>query len=57
MKDLKLLKRGDRKGAFRFEGGTTQLTIYGRSAGESVTLKYYDAAKQILYTIPDAVKM
>ena len=39
------------------QGGTTHLTIYGRSAGESVTLKYYDAAKQILYTIPDAVKM
>lgn len=39
------------------QGGTTHLTIYGRSAGESVTLKYYDAAKRILYTIPDAVKM
>ena len=39
------------------QGGTTHLTIYGRSAGESVTLKYYDTAKQILYTIPDAVKM
>ena len=39
------------------QGGTTHLTIYGRTAGESVTLKYYDAAKQILYTLPDAVKM
>jgi len=37
--------------------GTTSLTIYGRSAGESVTLKYYDAAKGHLFTIPDAVKM
>lgn len=39
------------------QGGNTPLTIYGRSTGESVTLKYYDAAKRILYTIPDAVKM
>ena len=37
--------------------GSTSLTIYGRSAGESVTLKYYDAAKGHLFTIPDAVKM
>ena len=35
----------------------TQLVIYGRSAGESVTLKYYDAAGKVLYTLPDAVKM
>lgn len=34
-----------------------QMTIYGRSADESVTLKYYDATKGVLYTIPDAVKM
>jgi len=37
--------------------GSTQLLIYGRSAGESVSLKYYDAAAGKLYTIPDAVKM
>lgn len=36
--------------------GATQLLIYGRSAGESVTLKYYDSATSKLYTIPDAVK-
>ncbi len=38
-------------------GGNTSLVIYGRKAGESVTLKYYDAADGILYTIADAVKM
>lgn len=37
--------------------GTTSIVIYGRSAGESLTLKYYDAAKGVLYTIPDAVKL
>lgn len=37
--------------------GITLLDIYGRSAGESVTLKCYDAAKGLMYTIPDAVKM
>ena len=37
--------------------GTTQLVIFGRTAGESVTLKYYDAATGKLYTIPDVVKM
>ena len=37
--------------------GITILDIYGRSAGESVTLKYYHAAKGVLYTIPNAVKM
>lgn len=37
--------------------GSTQLIIYGRNAGESVTLKYYDAAKGKLYSIADAVKM
>ena len=37
--------------------GSTSLTVYGRSAGESVTLKYYNAAKGHLFTIPDAVKM
>lgn len=37
--------------------GITPMVIYGRSVGESVTLKYYDAANGNLYTIPDAVKM
>ena len=37
--------------------GSTQLLIYGRSAGESISLKYYDAAAGKLYTIADAVKM
>lgn len=37
--------------------GTTSLTIYGRTEGESVTLKYYDAAAEKLYSIPDAVKL
>lgn len=37
--------------------GTTLMVIYGRSAGESLTLKYYDAVKGVLYTIPDAVKL
>lgn len=37
--------------------GSTPLVIYGRVAGESVTLKCYDAKKGILYTIPDALNM
>ena len=37
--------------------GNTQIVIYGRSAGESVTLKYYDATAGKVFTIPDAVKM
>ncbi|MBR1499058.1 MAG: hypothetical protein IJ615_05455 [Bacteroidaceae bacterium] len=37
--------------------GNTSLVIFGRIAGESVTLKYYDAATGKLYTIPDVVKM
>lgn len=37
--------------------GSTSLVIFGRIAGESVTLKYYDAATGKLYTIPDVVKM
>ena len=36
--------------------GVTPIIIYGRTAGESVTLKYYDAAKGVLYTIPDALR-
>jgi hypothetical protein len=37
--------------------GSTQLVIYGRNVGESVTVKYFDAAKGVMYTIPNAVKM
>ncbi len=37
--------------------GSTTLLIYGRNAGESVMLKYYDKAKGQLYTIPGAVTM
>ena len=37
--------------------GSTQLLIFGRNAGESLTLKYYDATAGKLYTIPDAVKL
>ena len=37
-------------------GGTT-LVVYGRSAGEVVTLKYYDAVTGKLYTLPNAVSM
>ena len=37
--------------------GITPIVIYGRSAGESLTLTYYDAATGVLYTIPDAVKL
>ena len=39
------------------ELGSTRLVIYGRKAGESVTLKYYDAISGLLFTIPDAVKL
>ena len=37
--------------------GSTQLLIFGRNTGESVTLKYYDATAGKLYSIPDAVKL
>ncbi len=37
--------------------GSTPLILYGRTEGESVTLKYYDAASGVLYTLADAVKM
>ena len=37
--------------------GNTSLVIYGRTAGETVTLKCYNAENGILYTIPDALKM
>ena len=36
---------------------STELTIYRRTAGESVTLKYYDAVKRVVYTFADPVKM
>jgi hypothetical protein len=38
-------------------GGTPSMAIFGRSNGESVTLRYYDATKGQLYTITDAVKL
>ena len=37
--------------------GNTPLVVYGRSAEEAVTLKYYDAASSRLYTINETVKM
>ena len=37
--------------------GNTSLVIYGRTTGETVTLKCYDAENGILYTIPNALKM
>ena len=37
--------------------GTTTLVIYGRTEGESVSLKYYDPAEETLYTLPDALSM
>ena len=37
--------------------GNTPMVIYGYTAGEQVTLKYYDATAGKLYTIPDAVKL
>lgn len=39
------------------ELGGTLLFIYGRKAGELVTLKYYEALTEHLFTIPDAVKL
>ena len=36
--------------------GRTPLMVYARDAEETLTLKYYDATKGKLYTIPDAVK-
>lgn len=39
------------------ELGSTRLVVYGRNAGESVTLKYYDALTEQLFTIADAIKM
>ncbi len=45
------------RGITTLSSGSTPLVIYGRSEGESVTLKCYDAAKEVLYTIPDVVKI
>ena len=39
------------------ELGGTLLVVYGRKAGELVTLKYYDALTEQLFTIQDAVKL
>jgi len=35
-------------------GGGTPLVVYGRSAGETVALKYYDEARNCVYTIANA---
>ena len=37
--------------------GNTGLVVYGRSAGEVVTLKYYEAATGRLFTLTETVKM
>ena len=37
--------------------GVTPLVVYGRSAGESLTLKYYNASTKRLFTIHDAVSL
>lgn len=37
--------------------GSTPLVIYGRNAGESVTLKYYDATKGMTHTIDNALTL
>ena len=37
--------------------GTTSLVVYGRSAGESLTLKYYYASTKRLFTIDHAVSL
>ena len=37
--------------------GFTPLDIYGRNTGEAVTLRYYDVASYILYTLTDPVKI
>lgn len=39
------------------ETGSTPLVIFGRSAGESVSLKYFDSINGIIYVIPGIVKM
>jgi hypothetical protein len=37
--------------------GKTSLVVFGRNAGETVTLKYYNPAKSVVYTIPNAVTL
>ncbi|MCR5828647.1 MAG: hypothetical protein K6G53_09585 [Bacteroidales bacterium] len=37
--------------------GSTQLRVFGCNAGETGSLKFYDATAGKLYTIPDVVKM
>ncbi len=37
--------------------GSTLLILYGRTDGESVTLKYYDVERGVLYTLADPVKL
>lgn len=37
--------------------GRTSLVVFGRSDGESVTLKCYDAAKGVIYTIANATRL
>lgn len=37
--------------------GVTPLVVYGRSAGESLTLKYYNASAKRLFTIDHAVSL
>lgn len=37
--------------------GNTTLLVYGRSTGEAVTLKYYDAATGKLFTVPNAMSL
>lgn len=37
--------------------GATSLVVYGRTAGETLSLRYYDAEKGRLFTIADAVKL
>lgn len=36
---------------------SVEITVFGRSAGESVTLKYFDADEMTVYTFTDAVKV
>ena len=38
-------------------GGGTPLVVYGRSAGETVALKYYDDARNCVYTIANAARL
>lgn len=44
------------RGVNNGESNHDQLTIFGRSEGESVTIKYYQAASGNIYTFPDVVK-